>query len=541
MEMLFSSYQFTPYSLVMAVVTAIELVIVFFTWRRRATTGARYLMWLFVAMAESSCAYIFLYASSSPSVLSLWYQIANLGFAVAGPLYLLFGLEYTQMGQHINGRLLLLLAILPAVTVLLTWTNPLHHLIFSAFSLNPINGLGVLEGSGAWSIVQLGYTYLCVLITTFLLLRAMTRFPPFFRAQAGIIAAAAVPPVFGSLVELFNNPMPGFDWHVLGYGLSGILLAVVIRRQYMFNLVPLARAQIIDSMADGVVVLDTADLIVDINLSARHLLKFIGGALIGQPARKVLPIWPEIERGQDAVITIPDATTTSKAPLAVRHIDTHVTPLLDQHKRVIGRMFILRDVTLIQQQKAEIQALQDRLRAEAIHDELTGLYNRHYFGEALALGLAQARRDNLPFSLVILDVDHFKEINEARGDAAGDLLLQQAANLLTRSTRGGDVICRYGGDEFALLLPNTSLEDAFSCAERWRHGMEKLGALDGTQGALFQFTVSLGMAGYPNCEGSMDELLAVADQALYTAKKSGRNRTVLWRQAPVNPSDAPTP
>ncbi len=283
------------------------------------------------------------------------------------------------------------------------------------------------------------------------------------------------------------------------------------------------------------------DLIVDINLSARHLLKFIGGALIGQPARKVLPIWPEIERGQDAVITIPDATTTSKAPLAVRHIDTHVTPLLDQHKRVIGRMFILRDVTLIQQQKAEIQALQDRLRAEAIHDELTGLYNRHYFGEALALGLAQARRDNLPFSLVILDVDHFKEINEARGDAAGDLLLQQAANLLTRSTRGGDVICRYGGDEFALLLPNTSLEDAFSCAERWRHGMEKLGALDGTQGALFQFTVSLGMAGYPNCEGSMDELLAVADQALYTAKKSGRNRTVLWRQAPVNPSDAPTP
>ncbi len=531
-----TSYEFTPYSAVMAVITVIELIIVYFAWRRRATAGARCLMWLFAAMAESSFSYILLYASTTPETTTFWYQMAYFGFAVAGPLYLLFGLEYTKMNQLIGRRFTMLLAILPVVTIILVWTNPLHHLVFLNLT-QPAVAPTFQPERGIWSLALRVYTYLCIGSAIYLLIRTMQHYPPFFRSQVLIIISAAIPPVIGSGWELVNNPLPGFEWSLLGYGISGILIAYAIWRQHMFNLVPFAREQLIDSMADGVVVLDTEDNVLDINASAHLLLKSVGGTLIGQSARKVFPVWQEIEHGQGGVITIPDDTAGNRMSMANRHVDIHVTPLLDQFKSVIGRMFILRDVTLIQQQMAEIQILQDRLRAEAIHDELTGLYNQHYLGEALAQGLAQARRDHLPFSLVMLDIDRFTDVNQTHGRDAGDLVLCQVANLLLRSTRGGDVICRYKDDKFTLLLPNTSLEDAFSCAERWRTSAENMGIV--LNGSRIPFTISLGVAGYPNFDGSLDELLAIADQALNTAKNSGRNRTVLWRQALASSLDAP--
>lgn len=528
MSLLFTSYSFTPYSTVMAVVTVINLLIVALAWRRRVTAGARYLMWLFLGMAVSSFAYVFIYATMSTSVMALWFQIANVGFAVAGPLLLLFGLEYVQMGQHITWRLTAPLTIFVLATLVLTFTNGIHHQIFAAFSVNPQTGLGVLEGRGAWGWLQLAVIYACASAVMVMLARAVLRFPPFFKVQVMIVLAATVLPTVGGVVSLLFQPIPGVGWTVLAFGLSGILLVVAIQRQYMFNLIPLARAQLIDSMTDGVVVLDTVDRIVDVNAPARHLLKSIGGELIGQPARKVLPVWPELERGQGGVITIPDTTATPKSPVAARHLEVHVTPLQDQFKRIIGRMFILHDVTMAQQQMAEIQALQDRLRDEAIHDELTGLYNRNYLGEALATGLAQARRDSLPLSIIMLDVDHLKAINDEHGIDAGDTVLRQLAELLRRSTRDGDVICRLGGDEFTLLLSNTSLDDAFSCAERWRRTVSKTGV--DYQGAHIGYTISLGVAGYPNYKGNLDELLAIADQALYSAKNAGRDRAVMWQQ-----------
>ncbi|HEY3288640.1 MAG TPA: histidine kinase N-terminal 7TM domain-containing protein, partial [Anaerolineae bacterium] len=341
MSLLFSSYSFSSYSAIMAVVTAINLLVVLLAWRRRASIGARYLTGLFLGMAVSSFGYIFIYATTSTRVMALWFQFANIGFAVAGPLLLLFGLEYVQMGQHINWRLTAPLAIIVLATLVLTFTNDIHHQIFAEFVVNPLTGLGVLEGRGTWGWVQLAVIYICAIAVIVMLARAMLRFPPFYKVQIVVVLAATVLPTIGGIVSVLLQPMPGVEWTVLAFGLSGILLAVAILRQYMFSLIPLARAQLIDSMADGVVVLDTVDRIVDVNAPARHLLKFIGGELIGQPARKVLPVWPEFERGQGGVIAIPDATSTSTSPVTARHLEVHVSPLQDQFKRIIGRMFIL--------------------------------------------------------------------------------------------------------------------------------------------------------------------------------------------------------
>ena len=163
--------------------------------------------------------------------------------------------------------------------------------------------------------------------------------------------------------------------------------------------------------------------------------------------------------------------------------------------------------------------LREILRHQAFRDPLTGLYNRRFLQEALDLELRRAARRRMPVGLVMLDVDGFKKINDAYGHAAGDSLLQAVATLLQLKVRTSDVLCRYGGDEFSIVMPETSLENALRRADELRSAVKLLS--NEWQGkALAGVTISMGVAAYPICSTS-DALFREADSALYSAKASG--------------------
>lgn len=154
-------------------------------------------------------------------------------------------------------------------------------------------------------------------------------------------------------------------------------------------------------------------------------------------------------------------------------------------------------------------------------DELTGLHNRRSFNESFTLALSAARRHNHPLSLISIDLDHFKTVNDTCGHTIGDLVLKEFADLLKEMVRVEDIASRWGGEEFIVLLPDTTREAAYTLAERIRSSFEK----QSSSAAPLAVTASFGVVQLQNGENE-DDLIRRVDNALYAAKKEGRNRVV---------------
>jgi diguanylate cyclase (GGDEF)-like protein/PAS domain S-box-containing protein len=206
--------------------------------------------------------------------------------------------------------------------------------------------------------------------------------------------------------------------------------------------------------------------------------------------------------------------------------------LPDGRKMVITTV---RDITKRKTMQAELQmaneafqALHATLREQATRDSLTGLYNRRYFNETIEREFARARRDNHPVSVMILDIDLFKEINDSYGHSFGDEALRVLSSLININVRAGDVAYRYGGDEFVIVMPGAGLDVANSRVERICRSFNAVPIQEG--GKQFTATLSVGIALFPEHGETGSEILRAADQALYQAKQDGRNLVRIWKK-----------
>jgi len=170
----------------------------------------------------------------------------------------------------------------------------------------------------------------------------------------------------------------------------------------------------------------------------------------------------------------------------------------------------------------EINALQALLQEQAIRDPLSGLYNRRYLDETLDRELFKAQREGYPISIVMGDIDHFKNLNDTYGHQAGDAVIRLLSGLLRDHARASDILCRFGGEEFLLVMPGIGIDIAHDRVDQWR----ALFAQQRVSFGMFELsaTVSFGISAYPTHGKTADRLIAVADEALYLAKANGRNR-----------------
>lgn len=190
--------------------------------------------------------------------------------------------------------------------------------------------------------------------------------------------------------------------------------------------------------------------------------------------------------------------------------------------------------TELREKYDEITKLQERLRDQAVRDGLTGLYNRRYLDETLIRELSRAQRENYPLCVILIDLDFFKKVNDTYGHLGGDEVLKAFANLMKDHARQGDVACRYGGEEFMLMLPKIPVNIAVDRANLLR---EKFAATRIPFGDThIGTTLSIGIAFFPEHGITPDELTSNADQALYIAKKEGRNRVILFRNEAATPT-----
>ncbi len=288
--------------------------------------------------------------------------------------------------------------------------------------------------------------------------------------------------------------------------------------------------QIFKTVAGGILLIDKQFNILRHN---EAFLRMAGATAQAARSRKCYEVFPssqchtpecpvqKIKKGaerleNDLEMTGPDGGTVYYHVLA--------TPFRGPAGDLIGIVEHITDVTSRVLAEKALQASECRYKELSSTDELTGLFNKRHFNQHLEMEVARARRYGHPLSLMIMDIDNFKQYNDTYGHPAGDLVLAALGKLLKKSLRLNDLACRYGGEEFVVILPETEGETALMLAERIR---ERFAALEFTpaEQLVVRVTLSLGVSQL-KAEESGPALLQRADQNLYAAKHSGRNRTV---------------
>ncbi|WP_036167528.1 diguanylate cyclase [Massilia sp. 9096] len=246
---------------------------------------------------------------------------------------------------------------------------------------------------------------------------------------------------------------------------------------------------------------------------------------------------PHLARGADS-LRCPHGRHAGPAAAGDAGLEQLCVPMVSQGE-VIGLLVVRRPrgaaeieqtvaVTVAEQLALGISNinLREMLRRQSSVDELTGLYNRRYFDEAVKREVFRAERKGAPFALVMVDLDHFKRMNDMHGHDAGDLALQAAARCLQDGIRRSDLACRYGGEEMALLLVDCDALAATRCAEAIRAAIAAL-SLEQRSARLPGLTASFGVAAWPDHGATPEDLLKAADRALYASKHAGRDRVTL--------------
>lgn len=196
---------------------------------------------------------------------------------------------------------------------------------------------------------------------------------------------------------------------------------------------------------------------------------------------------------------------------------------------------LVMDVTDRVRAERELRALQERLRDQAVHDPLTGLYNRRFLEESLNRELIAAERHGYPVGVIMADLDHFKHVNDRYGHVAGDEVLRHVGRVMQHTLRGSDICCRYGGEEFVAVLPRVTEAVALERAEQLRRAVAATSTFYGP--SQITVTSSFGVAIFPDAGRTGPELVIAADRAMYAAKDAGRNRVEVARdlQEPRKP------
>lgn len=275
-----------------------------------------------------------------------------------------------------------------------------------------------------------------------------------------------------------------------------------------------------DSVQDGIIVADIQTRQYRmVNASICRMLGYSRQELLDlsvddvHPAKDLPYVTHEFERMAKGETGLAPNIPMKRKDCSVFYADANTGPMMiDGVTCLVG---VFRDIT-------------ERSRAEqaeelARRDGLTGLYNRRTFDSMLEDEILRTQRFNRPVSLLMLDIDYFKRVNDKYGHQAGDAILKGMSDLLVKQARAVDSVCRYGGEEIAVILPETDTVGAMNAAERLRAGVERQ-SFDIGEGKAINITMSIGVATYPQQADSLEALVKASDVALYAAKEAGRNR-----------------
>lgn len=464
-----------------------------------------------------------------------WAKMSYLGAGTVSVFLFHMALEYAGRKRP-DWRITLVLLAVPILGFVATCFNEYHRLAWTGViqSSSDPRVLTYEHGPLFWLLIAYAFGLL-IATSTILVSHARTSPRAHGRQSLTLIAGIAIP--WSAMVVYIVAPgkLPGFNPSI-ALVLSGLIFISALLRRRLLTLVPIARDTLMETMSDGLLVTDTLGNGVVLNPAGVYLLGLTGTGQRPQHVSELLGHWPELAERIERKTDTDSRFTLKRGAL---HIGFELLPLRDKRGKPQGRLLVARDITTqVETEKAltraneelhtrlnDIEVLHTELQEQAIRDPLTGLVNRRHLSEMLEGELGRAAREHYPVSFIMLDIDGFKHINDVLGHATGDLILRMLGSQLLSQIRPGDIACRYGGDEFLVVLTNASLDDAGRRAQQWRAGFEESSAE--IMGLDEPVSVSIGVASYPTHGMTAQQVFAAADAALYAAKAAGRNRVIV--------------
>jgi diguanylate cyclase (GGDEF)-like protein/PAS domain S-box-containing protein len=355
------------------------------------------------------------------------------------------------------------------------------------------------------------------------------------------------PPATTFLTALWDRPLVRLLLLVATVGFVAYLLYLkrTLRHLDPSAVVPARVRAVLDVMAEGILLIDQNDEVVLANRAFGERIGRSPDSLIGVKASTLG--WrqqdaSELPRALPWVEVIQDSRASMSIPLllqsesGLREFTVNASPVLDGWGRAKGAIATFNDVTDLEQKRRELEEVlaeleksrdevglqNEELRTLATSDPLTGVSNRRTFMERFEAQFSAAKREGISLCCVMADIDHFKRVNDEHGHLVGDEVIRQVAEALAAEMRSTDAVCRYGGEEFCILLPAVSIDGAVRAAERARKKMQAPGF------TRVPITVSFGVASISDGARGVSEMIDQADQALYASKQAGRNRVTHW-------------
>ena len=508
----FLVYLFLAPALLLA--DAVVLALIFFR-KPIPAAGKTLAFFLIVSAAYLFCNCLELISNTEKGTL-FWARLMYLFFVFVPFLCLQFSLKLTHPGWKIPVYAYILVLIFPVVLLFIIFTGLGIQTVWTEIrfiSRGPLLSLSVKHGPLFWAYTV--YCYSIIIFSFILFLRNIILFRKVYKDHALWIFTGYLIPFVFSLMYVFKI-IPGVvkDYTPAGYVISGVILFFGIYNKNLWKIMPIARNTIVEYMNEGTLVVNANQVIVDVNPAAMSILD-IDETFVGQSLDKI-PIIYELMGQSD------ERKNTSDIYLKKGDETRYYTldfSLLYSFSTVIGTLIILKDVT-------ETRHLMEKITRLAFTDELTGVSNRRQFMVSAEQLFSLSKRYKYKMALAIFDLDNFKAINDTYGHQAGDAVLQYLADIVMERIRSGDVFGRFGGDEFALVMPETSLEGALFLCESIRSISSTRPFYYSPEHVNLGVTFSIGIAELRENETALTQLFSRADKALYLAKQEGRNRII---------------
>ena len=480
------------------------------------TPASRPMGVLFMGAAIFAFSYGFEIMGSTPDWYYFWLRLEYIGLAFLPSRWLWVCIVFTNPDKLKKSIIHWGLVIISLVFLLIVWTNPLHQLYYTAIGVQDYGFFQtVILDKGPLYFVYVAWVVFSFVISMILYGIHFQKSRSIFKAQSLImfIAAGLAAITFGSYQ--FGFIPYGFDSTPIMIILYFGLFLFGITRAGLMDVSPIAREKVFESTHEGVIVTDSDGYIVDFNPIAQQFLPALTRNLIGKPITDLIANAEDYTGIFIPLETLPFIVESEAGP---QYFEIRRTTINTNSGNKIGTTWFLKNIT-------EQHQMMHQLKKYAEKDALTNIWNSRKWLELAESELVRCRRYQHPFSLMLIDLDHFKNVNDTLGHYAGDQVLRQFANLITQEIRENDLFGRIGGEEFGLVFLELSQTKSLEVAERILHKIRSNKFV--IDGKTIQISFSAGLA---VCEGksiqNLKELMKLADQALYRAKEAGRGK--IW-------------
>ncbi len=345
----------------LAALTALATILVL--WKQKRSPEVRYLILVELFAAIWAFTYGFELNSHTLYTKTLWSQISYAGIAFLPVSYFLFTTAYSQKNRLLNPVNIALLSIIPFITLLLVFTNKMHHLVWSDVYLVPELNLAHYE-HGIWFWIFWIYSFALIIGGIFNLLQAIWKFTAYYKSQITVLLVATSIPLAGNLMYVTRlNPVPGFDWTPALFIFSGLIVTFGIVRYRMFDLVPFARNKLIETMEDGVLVVNAEGFIEDCNSSVFQIFHLEQKSVIRESFKKLFSEFRDFSSslGKKGINTLHIAVPQEKG---YKYYQTRISPVFDRKNRFSGHFIQIHDITDMKMAEKQLKKTNQHMQAE---------------------------------------------------------------------------------------------------------------------------------------------------------------------------------